>query len=305
MRAVTNAPAEPLPLPRAIAAILAVFAGLAALFQFYGNLTNIARVGHSLFHWMANRWVHFPDLNYCIFLPFVSLWALWRQRAKLAAAPRAADLRGLAFFAAALFLHWAGYRAQQPRVSMAALIALLWLVPFTLCGWRFARELLFPAGYLFLTIPLNFLDSLTSPLRILSAWVAATVLNGFGLHVHQVGSGIYSTAANAFALEVAPECSGLHSLFAMTALMGAYAWYSQPTQAKKWILFACSVPVALVANIFRILLVVLVAALFGQDRAMGLWHDWSGYPVFVVGILLMLLVDKLLNLRGKGAADAG
>lgn len=295
---------SPIPLPRAAAAILVVFAALAALFQFLGNLTDVARVGHSLFHWMANRWVNFSDLNYCLFLPFVSLWAIWRQRKKLAAAPRAVDLRGLLLFAAGVFLHWAGYRAQQPRISMVALVLLLWTVPFVLCGWRFARELLFPAGYLLLTVPLNFLDSLTSPLRIFSAWVAATVLNGFGLHVQQIGSGLYSTAANSFALEVAPECSGLHSLLAMTALMGAYAWISQPTQLKKWILFACSVPVALVANIVRILLVVLVAALFGQERATGLWHDWSGYPVFVVGILLMLAVDKLLNARGKEAPHA-
>lgn len=296
---------NPSPVPSAFpaAASAAVGLGLVLLFQFFGNITDVARVGHSLFHWMANRWIHFSDLNYCLFLPFVSLWAVWRQRKKLAAAPRAADLRGLLLFAAGVFLHWVGFRAQQPRLSMAALLLLLWTVPYVLCGWRFAKELLFPVGYLFLAIPLNFLDSLTSPLRILSAWTAATVLNGFGLHVQQVGSGLYSSAANAFALEVAPECSGLHSLLAMTALMGAYAWVSQPTQAKKWILFACSVPVALVANIFRILLVVLVAALFGQDRAMGLWHDWSGYPVFVVGILLMLAIDKLLNFRSAKEAS--
>jgi len=280
-----------------VAAGAAVLLAAAALFQFLGNVTDVARVGHSLFVWMVNRWVNFEELNYCLFLPFVSLWAVWRQRKKLAAAPREVCLAGLWLVAAALFFHWSGYRAQQPRVSMAGLIVFLWAVPFVLCGWRFAKELLFPAGYLFLTIPLNFLDSMTAPLRILSAWVAATVLNGFGLHVRQVGSGIYSTASNAFALEVAPECSGLHSLLAMTALMAAYAWISQPTQAKKWILFACSVPVALVANIFRILLVVLVAALFGEERAMGLWHDYSGYPIFIVGIAMMLLLDKLLNLR--------
>lgn len=304
MRPVPPTPPSSAPLSRTVAASAAVFAGLIVLFQFLGNITDVSHVGHSLFHWMVHRWVGFSDLNYCMCLPFVSLWAIWRQREKLASAPRTADLRGLFLFAAMLCLHWIGYRAQQPRVSMAALIVLVWAVPFTFCGWKFAKELLFPVGYLFLTVPLNFLDSMTSPLRILSAWVAATVLNGFGLHVQQVGSGLYSTAANAFALEVAPECSGLHSLLAMTALMGAYAWHSQPTQPKKWLLFACSVPVALFANIVRILLVVLVAALFGQERALGLWHDYSGYPVFVVGILLMLLLDKLFNLRGKGASRA-
>ena len=125
--------------------------------------------------------------------------------------------------------------------------------------------------------------------------VSAGLLNGFGLQVQRVGSGLFSAAGNPFAFNVAPECSGLRSLLAMTALMGFYAWYSQKTLPKKWFLFLCSVPVAVVANVFRIVLVVVVAAFFGQEKAIGLWHDYSGYPIFLIGIALMLLLDRLLN----------
>ncbi len=61
-------------------------------------------------------------------------------------------------------------------------------------------------------------------------------------------------------------------------------------------LFLCSVPVAVVANIARIILVVVAAALFGQEIAMNLWHDYSGYPIFLISIVLMLGIDRLLNL---------
>ena len=54
-------------------------------------------------------------------------------------------------------------------------------------------------------------------------------------------------------------------------------------------------PVAILANIIRIMLVVVVAAFFGQEFAAGLWHDYSGYPIFIVGLLLMFAVDRLLN----------
>lgn len=271
-----------------------VAAGLFYIFHLHGNLTELTYCHHSLFAWMKMRWT--GDMAYASLLPLVSLWALWRQRKHLAAAPRCVAWRGLPLIAFALFLHWVGVRGQQPRISMVGLILLLWSMPFLLYGWSFAKYLLFPCGYLFLAIPLNFLDSMTAPLRIFASWTSATLLNGFGLHVHQVGAGLSSTAGNPFSFTVAPECSGLHSLLAMTALMGAYAWYSQKSQLKKWAFFLCSVPVALIANVFRIILVVLFAAIAGQERAMGLWHDYSGYPIFIIGILLMLGLDRLLNL---------
>jgi exosortase len=195
----------------------------------------------------------------------------------------------------ALGLHWVGVLAQQPRLSMAGLIVLLWSLPFLIYGFGVARWLIFPCGYLFLAIPLNFIDSMTAPLRLLATAASATILNGFGLHVQRAGSGLFSAAGNAFSFNVAPECSGLRSLLAMTALMAFYAWYSQKTLVKKWALFLFCIPVAVVANICRIILVVVVAAFFGQDTAMGLWHDYSGYPIFLISILLMLALDRLLN----------
>ena len=203
--------------------------------------------------------------------------------------------------ALALGLHWVGVLAQQPRISAAGFIVLLWGLPFLLYGYGLARWLLFPCGYLFLAIPLNFIDSMTAPLRMFATAVSAALLNGFGLHVTRVGAGLFSAADNSFAFNVAPECSGLRSLLAMTALMGFYAWYSQKTPAKKWILFLCGVPVAILANVCRIILVVVVAAFFGQETAMGLWHDYSGYPIFLIGIASMLALDRLLNLDYRTA----
>ena len=160
---------------------------------------------------------------------------------------------------------------------------------------------MFPCGYLFLAIPLNFIDSMTAPLRLLATAVSAGILNGFGLEVQRVGAGLYSGSGNPFAFNVAPECSGLRSLLAMTALMGFYAWYSQKTLVKKWVLFLFSVPVAVVANICRVILVVVAAAFFGQDAAMDLWHDYSGYPIFLISIVLMLALDRLLNMDYRTA----
>jgi exosortase len=264
------------------------------LFHLHGNSQEVALCRHSLFLWLRSRW--FGDYAYGMFLPFASLFALWHRRREIAAAPRRADWRGLAVILLALFLHWIGVLAQQPRISVAGLILLLWGLPFYLYGYGVARWLLFPCGYLFLSIPLNFIDSMTAPLRLFATAAAAGIVNGFGLEVQRIGSGLFSGAGNPFALNVAPECSGLRSLLAMTALMGFYAWFTQKTLVKKWALFLCCIPVAIIANIARVVLVVIVAAVWGQDVAIGLWHDYSGYPIFLISIVLMLTLDRLFNM---------
>ena len=269
------------------------------MFHLHGNSQEIATCRHSLFLWLRSRWV--DDYAYGMFLPLASLAALWWRRREIADAPKRADWRGAPVVALALAMHWVGVLAQQPRISVAGLIVLLWGLPFLLYGYGVARWLLFPCGYLFLAIPLNFIDSMTAPLRLFATAASAGLLNGFGLEVQRVGSGLFSGSGNPFAFDVAPECSGLRSLLAMTALMAFYAWYSQKTLAKKWILFLFCIPVAVIANICRIILVVIVAAFFGQETAIGLWHDYSGYPIFLISILLMLSLDRLLNLDYRAA----
>lgn len=269
------------------------------LFHLHGNSQEIAACRHSLFRWLDSRWT--GDYAYCRFLPLASLYALWRRRREIAAAPRRSDWRGAFVVAAALVLHWLGVLAQQPRISAVGFILLLWGLPFLIYGYGLARWLLFPCGYLFLAIPLNFIDSMTAPLRLFATAVSAALLNGFGLEVQRIGSGLFSAAGNAFSFNVAPECSGLRSLLAMTALMAFYAWLTQNTLFKKWLLFLCSIPVAVVANICRIILVVVVAAFFGQDVAMGLWHDYSGYPIFLISLTLMFTLDRLFNVDYRTA----
>lgn len=264
------------------------------IFHLHGNTQEVEGCGFSLFRWMFSRWK--GDSEYCVYIPFVSAAIVWLKRKEMAGATRRIDWRGLAVAVAALGLHWAGAVAQQPRLSVVALIVLVWALPFFFFGWGVAKRLLFPCSYLAFCIPLGFLDSATAPLRLFATWASVGILNGFGMDLIRVGSGITSTAANAFQFDVAPECSGLRSLLAMTALMAVYAWWSQKTITKKWILFLFCIPVAVVANVFRIMLVVVVAALFGQELALGLWHDYSGYPIFLIGILLMLSLDQLLNM---------
>ena len=286
-------------------AFLAVIIGLLyMLFHLFGNM--VSDVGsRSAFVWMVARWhdkVSFgADYSHGFLIPFVSLGVCWFQRDKLIKAEKKVNKYGLLVIIAALLLHWLGAKVQQTRISLISLIMMIWGVPFYLWGWQLAKVLIFPCAYLIFCVPLNFLDALAFPLRMMSATMGTAFLNFIGIDALCRGSGIFvgpaSLLVDKVQLDVADPCSGLRSLLAMTALTAVYAYLTQKTLLKKWLLFLMSIPIAVAGNIARIVSIALVSITTGQKFGAGLHHDWSGYVLFTFSISLMIGVGKLLQVN--------
>ena len=286
--------------------LFAVMMGLVyVLFHLQGNTIQVDVYSESAFAWMLNYWGSEADLmggvdySHGYLIPWVSLGVVWWKRKDIAAATKSVSKLGLAVIVLALLLHWVGTRAQQTRLSLFSIILLTWGVPFYLYGWQVAKQLIFPCSYLVFCIPMNFLENISFPLRIFAATVSTGVLNGFGIEAIRSGSAIHSAAAGGFSFDVADPCSGIRSLLAMTALTAVYAYLTQKTLLKKWILFLCAIPLAIIGNVARIATIALVAQVFGQQLAETLYHDYSGYVVFGVAIGCMVAIGSAMNINYK------
>jgi exosortase len=281
--------------------LVSVIIGL--LFMMFHMLGNtVENTGsRSAFQWMFARWhdtISFgADYSHGYFIPFVSLGVIWYKRKEIFSVDMYTDVKGLGVVVFALFLHWLGAKMQQTRISLISLVLLSWGIPFYLFGWQLARKLIFPCSYLIFCIPLNFMDVLAFPLRIFSTKLAAGMLNGIGIGAVRSGTAIYSNVAGGFEFDVADPCSGLRSLLAMTALTAVYAYFTQRTFIRKWILFAASIPLAVIGNIARIVTVAIVAEAFGGKLALGIYHDYSGYILFTAAITMMVVIGGILNLE--------
>ena len=99
----------------------------------------------------------------------------------------------------------------------------------------------------------------------------------------------------AFSIDVAEPCSGMRSLFAMMALTAGYAYFTQPTWIRRGLLFALSIPIAIIGNVSRIFSIVFVAATCSSDFATGFYHDYSGYVVFLVSVFLMVAAGGFMT----------
>lgn len=269
------------------------------LFHYQGNTLDVKVFGRSALAWMVERWTddieYGGDYSHGWLIPILSIYVVWMRRKELAAATKQVSYAGLAMVVGCLLLHWLGAKAQQTRLSLFALVGLTWSIPFYLCGWQVARQLIFPCAYLIFCIPFNFLDSVTHPLRIFATQVACFLLNGVGIGVEQSGARLHSMTPGGFDLDVADACSGIRSLIAITALTAIYANLTQREAWKQWAMFAMSIPLALVGNIVRIFTTGIVAEAFGTEMAMQLYHDFSGFIIFMVVFILLIGVGSMLD----------
>lgn len=275
---------------------MAIIALLFVIFHFLGNTADVEMFGRSSFAWAIVRWRRYGGLfSHGFLVPWVSLWLVWRVRKDLRSSVDDPDVRGLAVVIGALLLQVIAARTRLPRLSLLSLVFLLWGIPWYLFGGRVARLLLFPCIYLLFCIPLTFLDSLTFPLRLLGASASTAILNGLGISAAQSGTAIYLVDFGNAGLDVADPCSGLKYILAITALTALYAYITQETRWRQWTLFAAAVPMAVAGNITRIVAIGVAARFFGFDAALGLYHDFSGYIVFVVVLIIMAGFGAILK----------
>lgn len=248
------------------------------------------------------------DMSHGWLIPVFSLYAAWTARTKIRDSAGSPSWTGalLVLLSCATVLF--GTRGMQVRFEILGLALGVLSIPWAFFGKRTARHFLFPAAFLLFMMPLtSALDFFTIHLRMAASAISVAVLNGFGFDVVREGTAIVAKEASQFNIDVASPCSGLRSLFALMALTAGYAHFNQPTWKRRIALFLCSLPIAVLGNIIRVVSICLVAASFDRDTALGYYHDYSGYVVFIVAIFLMLaasdVIDRLAKKRRAGKTD--
>lgn len=238
------------------------------------------------------------DMSYGWYVPVFSLYVLWRERKEIIESVGSPNALGILFALPFMFAGFLGARGLQIRLEIVGFVGMLIGLTWTFFGWRTMKRTLFPALFLLFCLPLHtYLDLVTIHLRLFAVSTATAILEGCGVDVVRQGT-MLASASGSFAIDVAEPCSGMRSLFAMMALTAGYAYFTQQTWFRRGLLFALSIPIAIVGNACRILSIAAIAASCSADFATGFYHDYSGYIVFLVAILLMVAMGGLIT---KGA----
>ena len=98
-----------------------------------------------------------------------------------------------------------------------------------------------------------------------------------------------------YQLLVADACSGINSMFSLSAIG---LLYLHLIRYKSWLhnglILASLLPIAFCANIMRVMLLVLVTYHFGDEAGQGFIHKFSGMVLFVAALIILLLLDTIL-----------
>jgi len=232
---------------------------------------------------------------------FISILAvLWLERyavvSSLAGEGTGSSIVGWMLFITGCLLFILGYVVGALKLYVWG----LFLIPAGLVGVFASREhgessrFIAFAGSVVVIMGLLITMVLSSRLAIGIATVSASLLNTLSIPVVADGVALYF---GPYSAEVTEGCSGMRSLFALAALSVVYL--KDGTNRRPWhsvVLVLCVLPVAILANLGRVILLVLVTLFIGDDFAQGLFHDVAGITAFVLALFLLYGTDRLLAL---------
>jgi exosortase C (VPDSG-CTERM-specific) len=237
--------------------------------------------------------------SYILLVPFVSAYLLYLRRDQLpknyvidlplASISLAGGLLVLAFM---YWLELAG-RAQaiNERLVLLTLSFLCCLAAggFFFFGRIWMRAAAFPLAYLIFMVPMP--DAMTDALETASKYASAEVANLlFQLSgTPFLRTGLFFQLPN-ITIEVAQECSGIRSswVLLMTSILAANLFLK--TSWRRFTLVALVIPLAILRNGFRILVIGLLCVNVGPQMIHSLIHRRGGPVFFVLALIPFLLV---------------
>jgi exosortase len=244
---------------------------------------------------LVSQWWNDPNFSHGFFVPIFSAFVIWQERSRFAVVRVKPSWWGLLFLGAGLCILILGQMGAEIFLSRVSMLIVLAGLIVLFLGWNFFRELLFPWALLFLMIPIPAIvfNQITFPLQILASKVASTVLPWMGVPVLREGNIINLPA---MALEVAEACSGIRSLISLLTLAVIYGYLMEQKNSIRVLLVVAAIPIAVAANSFRIVGTGLLVQYWDPAKAQGFFHEFSGWLIFVISLLLLYVLHRVLRI---------
>jgi exosortase len=292
------------------------FLGLLALvIPYSSSLWDVKRsLGHLIYS-MSQFGTGTPefagyDYTYCLFVPIIFGYLVYHNAALLARTPIQGSNTGMAVIFAGILVYWFGMRAENQYFGYASIQILLAGVILWLWGWRIFRVLLFPWAFFIFAWPVPFLDPIVAfPLRMTMSKMASEILPMIGIPTVQSGTALLSgpdilhnvSTGSLFQIDIADPCSGIRSLFALLMFSALFGYLFLPKLWQQWLIFLSAVPLAIVGNLARVLLLVIGSLWFGTSFAVGTtehpswFHEGCGFAIYAVALGLEFILGALLT----------
>jgi exosortase len=248
-------------------------------------------------------WSTQEELSFGWLLPPVVVGLVWLRRDELLHSMTSGVRIGLAIAIVAVvaLVVFERIAAHSPAAAAAGL--LLWSMAVYLWGWRAGRVLAFPMTLLTVGLAMQqtLLSPISFPMQQITAGQAAELARLIGLPIVQEGLVLRT---DAFAFEVAEACSGMNSLLALLTLAALWIYVGQSAVRSRASVLLSLLPIVVLANTLRVVAVLVFASKFGEDAALGFFHNVSGFLLFGASLTALSTVGWLMARVGTWRAAA-
>jgi exosortase len=242
---------------------------------------------------LVSDWWHYDSQSHGLLIPPMAAYLAWMRRSLTFSQPVAPENRGLWVILAGCVVFALGILGAEPFLSRISLVIILTGFVWTYWGKRRLRTLAFPLILLATMVPLPALiyNALAAPLQLFASSVSSQLAQTIGISLYRDGNVIQLAHIS---LGVAEACSGLHSLSALVIASLLLAYLHCTGKVARIVVVLISVPMAIAVNVVRVTGTAL-AADYNEELAMGFYHAFSGWLVFVGGFGALYLASKLIN----------
>ncbi|AZN36857.1 exosortase B [Iodobacter ciconiae] len=250
----------------------------------------------TIFDLSQNLW-ETPEQGHGPFILAIILWLFYKANTESPPAEvRKNNFSGYSLFFLGVLFYIFGRSQEIWLFEVGAFIPLLSGLTLVLSGSAALKKYFFAISFIVFLIPLPgvVVDSLTSGLKNQVSHWAEVLLYAANYPVARSG---VMLVVGQYQLLVADACSGMNSLFSLFALgllyihIGGYGFSWRGV-----LLFLCVIPIAFIANVIRVMILILVTYHFGDAAGQGFIHSFAGMVVFAVALFAFFITDLLLGL---------
>ncbi len=245
-------------------------------------------------------WSRSDEYSHGFFMVPAAIYILWQKRERLSEIPVTPSGWGLVMVVFSLLVYLLSHLADIATLKALTLVPLVAGVVVYFYGFPMLKELLFPIFILLFMIPVpsQVFSKLTIPLQLFVSKVSAGIADLIGVSIFRQGN-VLHTPEQSF--QVVQACSGLRSMITLLILSALYGYFTLRSNVLRTLLFFSGIPVAILVNIIRVLMMVLVAYYFSYDLTEGTIHTLFGLSIFVIALFFLFLIQNFLGIWDKSA----
>lgn len=252
----------------------------------------VAMLFSSTFAWLVYNWLNNSYYSHGFLVPLISGFFLWRRRDSLGQDKREPSNLGLVVLGISLTAYLVAQVWQAYHLSAFAFIVLLAGLALYFLGEKATQRISFPLFFLFLMIPLPLINRLSPTLEAFTAKLSTAAVRMLGVAATNLGSQVQLQNSS---FVVGAACSGLNSIVALSTLVVIFVYILEGSHLAKTTVLVMAVPIAIVANVFRVTSLLVIADLFGAEAGMRYFHNYSSPVLFLLAFLLLILVSRLVG----------